>query len=66
MVLGLLWCDVALSKVTNLSCDVGGKTYPIILDDVNKKATWLDGIFDAKFSATTVNFIVYEKGFNIF
>ena len=59
-------------KITNLNniitdayLKIDGKITPY-LDDVNKKATWLDGIFDAEFSATTVNFIVYEKGFNIF
>ncbi len=56
-----LYSEILDAKTTNLSCKVDGKTYSIIVDDENKKVTWLDKIVEAKFSATTVNFIVHNE-----
>lgn len=56
-----LYPEILEAKTTNLSCKVSGETYSIIVDDENKKVTWLDKIVEAKFSATTVNFIVHNE-----
>ena len=56
-----LYSEILEAKTTNLSCKVSGETYPIIVDDENKKVTWLDKIVEAKFSATTLNFIVHNE-----
>ena len=57
----LLYPEISHAKTTNLICKVGGETYSIIVDDENKKVTWIDKIVEAKFSATTVNFIVHNE-----
>ena len=56
-----MYPEILEAKTTNLSCKVSGETYSIIVDDENKKVTWLDKIVEAKFSATTVNFIVHNE-----
>ena len=59
LIFSLIISGNAYSKVTNLICklDKDGKTFPVILDDENKNATWHDVNVKANFSATAVKFI---------
>ncbi len=57
----LLYPEIIQAKTTNLDCKIKEKSYSIIVDDENKKVTWIDKIVDAKFSATNVNFIVHTE-----
>ena len=61
MILGLLLCGNAYSKITNLICKLDYKdttAFPVMLDDENKNAIWHDKTISASFSAATVKFNV--------
>ena len=62
LVLGLLFSGNAYSKITPLICELenSNKEFTILLDHLNKNATWNDIVAEVKFSAKFATFTVAE------